>query len=227
MSDVFSRLVARAWDTEARVRPQIAPRYAPRTASLPVEEIAVEREAPSAVESDPLDEARAVTARPTRSDTVLARETPEARPSVRSDERPAPAPRVDAEPPTRRDTSPLTLERTIERIFASSVERTHVVEAVAPVAAPPPQLRAADAAVLRPPEADRRPIEASVAGPRAPAGATATRAATQVPSESIHVSIGRIDVRATPAPAVATPHARPRQAPLALDDYLRRRNEGR
>ncbi|MCB0231261.1 MAG: hypothetical protein KDH90_19445 [Anaerolineae bacterium] len=46
------------------------------------------------------------------------------------------------------------------------------------------------------------------------------------PAPTIHVTIGRIEVRATPASTAASP-SRPKPAPtMSLDDYLRQRNGG-
>jgi hypothetical protein len=51
--------------------------------------------------------------------------------------------------------------------------------------------------------------------------------AGQAPEPTIRVTIGRIEVRATaPAPPPA-PAARPAGPRLTLEEYLRRRNEGR
>jgi hypothetical protein len=49
----------------------------------------------------------------------------------------------------------------------------------------------------------------------------------QAPEPTIRVTIGRIEVRATaPAPPPA-PAARPTGPRLTLEEYMRRRNEGR
>jgi hypothetical protein len=70
---------------------------------------------------------------------------------------------------------------------------------------------------------------ASAARPAALDAAAAGRLKAQqepLPAPTIHVTIGRIEVRATPAPASAPP-SRPKPAPtMSLDDYLRQRNGG-
>lgn len=78
-----------------------------------------------------------------------------------------------------------------------------------------------------PADGDRAPVR-----PHAPAGAgrpvagsveaTAQREAAE-PNE-VHVHIGRIEVTALPEPA--RPQRRRGQAPMSLDDYLKRRKEG-
>jgi hypothetical protein len=57
---------------------------------------------------------------------------------------------------------------------------------------------------------------------RSPFEGGASRQAPAVPS--VHVTIGRIEVRATPAPSTTTPRAA--QPTMSLDDYLRRRGNG-
>src|SRR5262249_44725584 len=50
-------------------------------------------------------------------------------------------------------------------------------------------------------------------------------AALRDPARAIHVTMGRIEVRATPPPAPSRP-TRPAPPRLSLDDYLRGRSEG-
>jgi hypothetical protein len=117
-----------------------------------------------------------------------------------------------------------SVERTVERVVESLVERTHVVETRA-VAAPPTPLRESDAAILRPAEPKRAGVEVS---PRM-SGQRLLVAAHDTPgplNDAIQVSIGRIDVRATTTAPPAAARARPTHAPLGLDEYLRRRNAG-
>jgi hypothetical protein len=58
---------------------------------------------------------------------------------------------------------------------------------------------------------------------RIPAGSTKAQASASVVPE-VHVSIGRLEVRAAPMPAVRSPR---RDAPAqnGLDDYLRQRGD--
>ncbi len=227
MSDVFTRLVSRAWDAEPRVRPQIASRFAPRPPALPVEE----REVEVAWAGAPNERQE-----PTMANAPWTNDAPDPL-RVDSPRPAAPVPledpprraRVEASEPPARSPPPVTLERTLERIFGPPVERTRVVEtAPAPVAAPPPSLRAADVARLRPAAPSRPDATASAAA--RPPGAAVERALAQPPAglPPIHVSIGRIDVRATAvAAAPAAPARSGRHTPLGLDDYLRRRTEER
>ena len=55
-------------------------------------------------------------------------------------------------------------------------------------------------------------------------GESSNLRAAEVPT--IQVTIGRIEIRATP-PAAPVPKPRPASPTLSLDDYLRQRNEGR
>lgn len=59
-----------------------------------------------------------------------------------------------------------------------------------------------------------------------PPAAVAEAAEAPAPAPVIEVSIGRIEVRATQAPASAAP-VRHASSALSLDDYLRRRGGGR
>lgn len=58
-----------------------------------------------------------------------------------------------------------------------------------------------------------------------PAAEPHFRVETSAPPPTIQVTIGRVEVRATPAPAAAKPTAVPNKT-LSLEEYLRRRNEG-
>ena len=231
MSDVFSRLVARARDDAPRVRPVIAPRFAPRTAPLPLEELDVEVEARQVRGAQHDATPRTDRERSSTSDAVDAPAPPTTlqvereRPSVSAA---AASPRTPAAADDPFQPAPLTLERTIERIFQTRSERVEEALAPRPVAAPPPPLHPADLAVLRPAEpstsATRRDPSSA---PREDAAPLAVSPRPDHEPEAIRISIGRIDVRAiSPSPAlVASP--RPRSLPLGLDDYLRRRNEER
>ncbi len=228
MTDVFTRLVSRAWDTQPRVRPQLAPRFAPRTAAFPLEEIEQEVGAPR---GEPLDRVEP------RAPIVpsMPRETPQFEErrhlqaaDVAPDAKFSPSPPpLDAAVLEERDATPLTLERTIERIFQSSVERTRVVDAAPPVLAPPPSLRPVDVAILRPSEPRRASVDVPPLRPRASTPLSDSSQSSTKSHDPIHVSIGRIDVRATAAPARVAPASRPKVGPVPLDEYLRRRNEGR
>jgi hypothetical protein len=137
-------------------------------------------------------------------------------------------------------------ERLIERIM---IERNVPVElrsanAAAPTAAQRPELRqpmiaaaapAAQAAVsqLTPPLIVRaeppagliaRPLPAAVSvQPRVPTYGEPVEPTSAAPPPIIQVTIGRIDVRATPAPAAPAQRQRATPPVMGLDDYLRQR----
>ncbi len=78
-------------------------------------------------------------------------------------------------------------------------------------------------ATLPPPAIIARPIVKRVVTESVPVESAPVEAAKPEPAPTIHVSIGRVEVRATPAATPAV--ARPRAAPpvMSLDEYLRRR----
>ena len=227
MSDVFSRLADRALERTPRARPRITPRYASPAGPLPVEEVEVEAEARPTTPLRGL-EGPGVPVAPRPEAPREANVSPAPRRDAPPDETQAGLGRtviVEREAPSRAQGPSSAAERSVERVLASVLERTHFVEAPA-VAAPPVPLRPADAAALRPPESRHAPADpprlASIAG------STEVRVEPQQgAAESIQVTIGRIDVRATRTAAPVAPPQRPRPAPMGLDEYLRRRNEDR
>ena len=52
-------------------------------------------------------------------------------------------------------------------------------------------------------------------------------AVQESPAPAIHVTIGRIEVRATPPTPAKVEKRQPQTAPVSLDEYLRQRNGGR
>jgi hypothetical protein len=223
MSDVFSRLAARARDLGPRARPQIAPRFARRTASLPIEEAEVE--APLVETGPPLRREAPTFETPLR--PPAPRETPVGvvPPLLVLPIQPAAALRREIAKDASDQPEPAlpSVKRTVERVVESIVERRHYVE-TRPLAAPPVLLRAADAAALRPAEPRRAALDAS---PRITAQqrVSARYETAEGSPEAIRVSIGRIDVRATMAAPLPVAPAKPRHTPMGLDEYLRRRNE--
>jgi hypothetical protein len=73
-------------------------------------------------------------------------------------------------------------------------------------------------------QAPRREIAPVI---RATARVESTRAVLPPAPPTIHVTIGRVEVRATPQATAAKPVARPAGPRLSLDDYLRSRGEGK
>lgn len=113
------------------------------------------------------------------------------------------------------DTSPSPRAADPRSTESTDEERRRDVERppAAPVPAPAPP---SPAIVMVQPVVRSAPLPPAVAnGAEAPA-----------PAPVIEVSIGRIEVRATQAPAAAAPVRRASSA-LSLDDYLRRRGGGR
>jgi hypothetical protein len=62
--------------------------------------------------------------------------------------------------------------------------------------------------------------------PPAPRPKTQAQAAAAITEQVINVTIGRVEVRATPAPAAATRSGNQKPPMMSLDDYLRRRSGG-
>jgi len=69
------------------------------------------------------------------------------------------------------------------------------------------------------------PVPPRLASPRA--GVRAEAGASPVAEPTIRVTIGRIEVRATAPAPPPVPAARPAGPRLTLEEYLRRRSEGR
>ena len=230
MSGVFSRLVDRALDRAPRARPQLAPRFGRRAGVLPLEEPDLEVESPSPSPHPaalplqaPVRERPAVSARREGPTDAAPRAEPRANVPAAPGER-ASSVEEHVRGPGQQVVS--TVERSFEHVVQSVVDHTHLVE-TRPLATPPVALRSTDVAALRPAEpraTSRGPAEPPSAASIDPAR---SRTPEAVEPEAIHVTIGRIDVRATPAVAPVSVPSRARPAPMGLDEYLRRRNEGR
>jgi hypothetical protein len=216
MSHFLARLVERARGTAARVEPLVIPRFAP----APVVEIASEVEAPP----------------PQRRDQQPTME-----------QKPSPRTVVQQEPPVRK-----AEPKILRQLDQSSLP----AEIVAPDPEPEkllvaPKMAAADSkAVVRRPQArDRRALlvkngamkKEPVAAPSAKRSRSATPVTTSLrnlergavaPNESpeqppiVRVTIGRIDVRATPTAAPSRKSSTRSEPKLTLDAYLKSRKEG-
>lgn len=128
------------------------------------------------------------------------------------------------EPPAAPDPAPqpvLRTQPTPATARAEPVVQHHVDE----VSVEPPQRAIRSTPVARPDRtAARPPQEQPLRRQRPPVASPAVPPAPQ-PPPTIHVTIGRIEVRATPARSVQQPPApRPAVPKLGLDDYLRSRN---
>lgn len=118
------------------------------------------------------------------------------------------------------------VERTETRIVTAPVERTEIVHESDPH--PAIETKAAPAP---PPIVEReRPVrrrEVPIAHPASPAAPMFRREPMPEAAPTIHVTIGRVDVRAVipgaPAPRTETG---PRAPALSLEDYLAQRNRG-
>jgi hypothetical protein len=83
--------------------------------------------------------------------------------------------------------------------------------------------------VVRAPGSDRADPAKAILAPRLPQHPlpAATQASNANPSEPVvHVTIGRVEIRAVPAPP-APKRAAPTKPALSLSDYLQRRGGGR
>jgi hypothetical protein len=221
VSDIFSRLAALARDIAPRARPQLPPRY-PNRAPPPVEDVEVETPYVPARSSPPRKQAVLDPWPPLARENATPRAEPPPLPQAPA--APSVAPREEIE---RASTEPLRPpisigERTPERHVESRFEHTHIIER--PPAAAPPPMRAPDVAALRLPEGKRAEIEAPARFARN-ASAARSQETDESASEAVHVSIGRIEVRAVSAPPPPAPRERPKPTPMGLDEYLRRRNE--
>jgi hypothetical protein len=216
MSHFLARLVERARGTAPRVEPIIAPRFAP----APQGEISEEVTMPPLL-GEFTDEV-----------STLTRATPlEMPPGTPAN--PAPHPHA------RQETSSATPFEVAEDDSTEMVRETLLLPSETPELPPAPAARqrksTTDKTVLpkRPalaPQPQRRLfIQQTTREPRSLVSAHSPA----VPNESIseppivRVTIGRIDVRATSAPAAPTRKTPPPSAPkLTLDAYLKARKEG-
>lgn len=109
--------------------------------------------------------------------------------------------RNEADDTTQRTPAPAPT-RTPPQQQALALERSVLMPKFVPIEAPRSNIRA---------EADHQPIDA-----------TPTK-----PEPAIHVSIGRIEVRAPSQPAATAPRAQRTQRPMSLDEYLGRKERAR
>ncbi len=119
-------------------------------------------------------------------------------------------------------------QHSVERRFETLV-REHTVQRVReiiPSGQPPPRSPAPppEQASRREPPARQNPapLAPAPASRRAAISQRATPAPAPAPEPVVHVTIGRVEVRAVQAPA-SKPTARPREPRMGLDDYLARR----
>lgn len=244
MSDFLDRLAARAIGSETTLAPRLPSLFEPLQRA-PVMPPADGGEAPP----DRRDTAPAIHAVPVEAPTSAAPASTSAQPAaapVTPIERVAAAMPASAAASAVRHASapPIVGERAatpaIDRPAASSVSARPVMSA-SPLPVPPRQTRVAPdrqetartpasngvllpapapvfAVTLAAPARSERTVAARVAAARAEGKADAAR------EPVVHVSIGRLEVRAAPA-AAAPPRRRDGPQPGSLDDYLRQRGK--
>ena len=226
MSHFLARLVDRARGTAPRVDPITAPRFAP----APVTEIVTEIEAPAPVSSR-------------KNETASRNEAP-AREIVRQEIEP---PRVEKIRREETAVAPDPEKLLVPQEILVPDQPEPIVRRIArdEITAPPVGNGTRPKRLTPVPRATPpgSPIPAAsqpsrvVAGRNDPGHRTAARASQRAavqPNELrgeppiVRVTIGRIDVRATPAPAASARKSPPTAAPkLTLDAYLKERKEGR
>ena len=221
MTHFLARLVERARGTAPRVEPIIAPRFAP----APVSETAPEGETPPVVRPAP---GTSSPAEPAVSRVASEATKPSVTIRTRRDAEPAP---LSADPPE----APLQIVREAllvpqpadrpEPDLSPVVRQTEIETGPDSMAE---NGGAREEGLPRPRTA--RPGPVIPAGPRALRG---MKRAAESPNESrteppiVRVTIGRIEVRAAPAPSAPAHKPAPRSGPkLTLDAYLKSRQEG-
>ena len=210
MSHFLTRLVERARGTAPRVEPIVAPRFAP----TPIVEIASEME----------------TSRPARSDQQPTSEEKSSPRPVAQQEAPAEKAEPKILPQSKKSSLPQQPEKLLVPMEKSAVDPTVFVR---PSPSADKSVPAMKNGMVR-----RSSFTASRSKRPQPATSVTTRSRSferdlLTPNESseqppiVRVTIGRIDVRATP-PAVPSRKSSTRSEPkLTLDAYLKSRREGR
>ena len=247
MSDFLARLAARAIGDEATLAPRLPSLFEPsaHTSILPLireDTTATARHVTVPADdtppvADPRHPPRATSPRPIDASRPALIEQPPTRVPP-----PAVTPVPDrATPVTVRAVSPATLPMTAVAAAPPRVPPPEPVTHAGPLQASPVQPRQARTVPPRPETtppaigtllppapvfanarvapAHEQTEHAAAVRPRA---ASATQRAVAASEPVVHVSIGRIEVRATPA-APAPPRRRDEPRPASLDDYLRQR----
>jgi len=238
MSDYLGSLVDRTLGLGPTIEPRLRSRFEPVTPDS----------APILVEESRVEESGPGIGRPTRTDGPPSRDDPSMdRKGARR------APRAAEEPPTPLVREPVAETSRPRPGRAEPPEivgsREDEVSLLVPTALSPRSRR--DSSDERPGD-PRRPVESAKAAPGPPAGGavgpivprfiTATPVAPEPVRERradgtppppaapvVHVTIGRVDVRArfVPPPPPAASRPAPSAPGLSLDEYLRRRNGDR
>jgi hypothetical protein len=202
MTHFLARLVERARGTAPRVEPIIAPRFAP----VPVTEIATE------TEGVPRPNGEKITAPPNN---------------------PAPLPaavREDELVPARGEAT----EPRVEVVPETLLVPAEIPETPTPLIVRPTKIAERDAPSVRAPAIlPARARSRALARPSLRSQSIRITPRSTLPNERpaeppiVRVTIGRIEVRAAPAPAAAPRQTAPTSGPkLTLDAYLKSRREG-
>jgi len=214
MADFFTRLAERALGVAPVAAPDLPPMFAP---APPATEVSAQTAAPRQLAGIAADSEQ-VSVPATRIENTRSRRPAESarEASRRRDELRPPLVAMRAPFDPMKDT--VFSFRHPEEIFkpASSARKRSAssFDDAAPIASAAPVLAA---------QKESAPLSAPF--PEAPLVAV-MRAEPAPPA--IHVTIGRVEVRAvTPAAERARPHERKTPPLLSLDEYLRQRNEGR
>jgi hypothetical protein len=251
MSDYLTRLVERSLGVVPQIEPLIAPLHAPAGQSLSLATEPIARIAPAAgAESDvaqgdtaPVDAPNATTSTPA---AIPSLETQTPRRERRSSELPArsdsekyagsgESKRLAPETQTPETLHPVSLslppsKKSPENRTTADPQPVIAVPAGAGVAAPnsPEPARKAAKALPGP---QRVVVQPQVTAPRRspPAFPPLSRQQGRNEPPAIHVTIGRVEVRAVmPPPTPPRPAAPPPAAPkLSLEEYLKQRNGAR
>jgi len=232
MSDLLTRLAARATGAPPRVQPVLASRYEP--APFVPGNLVEPSEAPVATDAPPtkpeprqmLERAEAVgesrPLAPSRREAGREPEPPERMVELQPERVTVPP----AAEPARRTSTPisrLTRSSRPERTIEPPVAATMLPDTPVPPLQPTATVREVQqpASPTRLITENARPIEAHVP----PASERLARASEQPPPD-VQITIGHIELRmAAPRPVVQQPR-RPFQPRVTLDEYLRRQNGG-
>lgn len=229
MNPFFERLAARSLGALPVLQPRRAARFEAMDASRAVEMVTESEISPTARQTDPPVSAQT----PTREATASG--TPEAARPLPLRSVPSLTPTAHAEPLPRHETSSREVRMAQEETpLLVSPEPAILVQSI-PVMPPkvePPLRPSRDEGpfqevrsllveaphpLVLPEPPSRRPRET---------GMPLTQSQPEQ-REDIHVTIGRIEIRALPSKVAQTPRRTPESAPSMLDTYLRQRGSGR
>lgn len=248
MSDYLTRLVERSMGVAAQIEPLIAPLHSPSEQILlepagtvgPFGAVASERSGASPRENTPDDGAKGGARddmlpraeNPPPSAATAFQEAPVELAVGRSDEpadpvrpRPQLLLREDSPPPT-----PATMDPASLPVASSGISHASPRPTLRPEITERPRPVTASTQFVPSPRGKRRDaVQPEIIGPRKAAALSAEpreeSSANRPPA--IHVTIGRVEVRAVMAPAASPKVAAPAAPKISLEEYLKQRNGGR